>query len=905
MPVSGFKRHVYNRYRVVILLLIFAIATVASTVSYFWYQNALENALSTESIAFIESAKLLDEAFHNEDDTSIENHLPLPTHSSQVISIVDENLNIVATTAVLDKTTNRSVKLTDIVPTKINEFLIRFPIDGVVNARLYGWLLQATPIHIHEWKLVKYQKSRSIEKPILVRAMTIFCLVFLMQFALLAAMYFITRKIYIVPIKALVGHIEKCAVGDISAVKPIKGWSQWFQLIETTFEQNRQILHQLKEKNIQLDSEVSEKTEALLAKGELHQRDFSLLNSVMSAFPEFIVFNDLNHLIMGCNKSFLEFVNRNESEVIGEDISSYFPESLAKIINQKHEQFSQNLSGEENTITDTVETADGVYEVFSAQFYNEEGAAYGSIDIIRNVTNEHTAQSVLAEAKLSAEDANKAKSQFLANMSHEIRTPLNAIHGLVSLLSSTSLSLVQQNYLKNVETASNSLLHLVDDLLNFTKIESGNLVLAREQCSLRAIVKQAVNLNIAQAVTKNVGLTVEVDSVLPDIVISDELRLVQVLSNLINNAVKFTDTGTVNLVISSLGISSDNALIKFEVIDSGIGIDKKDQSNLFDVFKQADDSMTRKYGGSGLGLAICRQIINLMGGDISIKSELGMGSTFSFVIGLRTAESKEKNMLEKANIFCCINTLPKGLEAEFRKLNTQLNEVSNINEFCENKTKDLIETSSNNVIIIDEEKLLNSNLESFINLVKDSVSLVSVIHPPMTNIRHSLVEEFDKNKIVYQLLDRSLLTISIDEINRALIENNTTPVSTQNSQDLSELRVLVVEDNKVNQLVAKELLMSLNASEVLIAENGKIALEVLEKETVDVVLMDIQMPVMDGLTATRTLRKDSRFKLLPIIAMTAHVGESDKKRSYEAGINAHLGKPVKAEVMKNTILSVL
>jgi len=540
----------------------------------------------------------------------------------------------------------------------------------------------------------------------------------------------------------------------------------------------------------------------------------------------------------------------------------------------------------------------------------------GTIDIIRDVTKQYADNAALATAKDLAEYANKAKSQFLANMSHEIRTPINAIQGMYYLLENTSLSNQQRQHLENAQSASIALLHLVDELLDLSKIESGKLSIFKQSCNLDKIVSQAVKLNIGLASQKALNIKINIDREVPTQIISDELRLVQVLSNLINNAVKFTHQGEVSLAISVINPSEESLdkgqkTVRFIVKDTGIGIEKSKQQRLFGAFIQADESMTREYGGSGLGLSICQKIIRLLGGEIVLSSDAGEGAEFSFELNFDL--DKEETLMPQQLHFCTFGeTLPKklldeilalGYEyenlAEFNLLATEqpnkkvvlFVEMKQLNEyFCENLIAKFpqIKSDNNSVIhLVLYEKDLKSKNANGVQLLNEQNISYAICEPPF-----------------YRYCITSLLTSiwtasqNKESKGRGKLDN------TSQDNPLAGLRILLVEDNLVNQLVAKELLNSVQI-DVVIAENGQEAIDKLALQTFDVVLMDIQMPVMDGLTATKLLRADNQFNDLPIIAMTAHARQEDKEKSIEAGMNLHVAKPVKAEILFSSIAEVL
>jgi signal transduction histidine kinase/CheY-like chemotaxis protein len=644
----------------------------------------------------------------------------------------------------------------------------------------------------------------------------------------------------------------------------------------------------------------------------------------MNAIPEFIIFNDQQGRLIGCNKAFENFVQKSAHDLLGCRASEIVANLFGKSLNECAELFSQIT---QHKAGKTIETLDHAYEIYNNQFYSDEGLSLGTINIIRDISKQFSSNAVLENAKDQAELASKAKSQFLANVSHEIRTPINAIQGMISLLSKTEFSALQGYYLSNAEIASNTLLYLINDLLDFSVIEAGKMIMSKEEACLDEIVDKALKLNIGSAKSKKLSVVVDIAANVPKKVMTDEMRLVQVLMNLLSNAVKFTDKGQVFLGIEAIANNENNALVRFRIVDSGIGIAKANQKHLFEAFKQADDSMTRKYGGTGLGLSICQQIINLLGGEIKIISEEGKGSEFYFTIPF----PHPKDISDKALLLDKVQILSLGVE-----LSSSLQEsICNLGG-----TYKEINVNANNITKVGSEKvvlLVSSDYFSSAHLSEceqewltiNNIALVCLCQPIMAALELPIKEQLALLNIPNVLLELPLYRVALLRIIQALnneelshhevlpssqtpvLDNNLSIAQQTDKRDLAEsdgalsdIKILLVEDNLVNQLVAKELLLSMQAG-VVVAENGQVAIDLLENETVDIILMDIQMPIMDGLTTTKLLREQSKFKQLPIVAMTAHAREEDRSRSFAAGMDAHLAKPICAEELQATILEIL
>lgn len=805
----------------------------------------------------------------------------------------------------------------DIMPPVLADLSLQDIQDLPSSSQYKSMLVQKNELALNGWTLLKYQPYKTFTDPIFERFMWLFFLVFFGQIVLLAVVYFVTSETFIKPTQQFISHIAFSAQGDHGKIQPPKGWLHWFNLVGDIFSQNRSLMQQLKEQNNILDSKVNDKTQALLEKSKQHQHDYAILHSVMDAIPDYLIFNDPEGLLIGCNLAFETFIGKKEQVILGEQAGNLIPNELGLALLAAKQTQSKAIT--EHGVFQVIETVDNTYELFISEFNNQEQQVLGTIVIIRDVTDQHAINAALALAKEQAELANQSKSQFLANMSHEIRTPINAIQGMHSLLEKTSISNQQKKHLANAQNASGALLHLIDELLDLAKIESGNMSIIKSECSLDDIVNQAVNLNIGHANQKGLEVIVNIESNVPLTAITDEMRLVQVLSNLLNNAIKFTPRGSVTIHLAVIAISDIDTLVRFRIIDTGIGIAEDKQDHLFEAFKQADESMTREYGGSGLGLSICQKIVNLLGGEIKLISNNGVGTEFNFVLPLKINNASLYNEYEnQVQIFCLNLALPTSfhdLIEDYGYQHHQLSSPEKIEQYQPLKV---------NVLFIDisevNENLCTILIKQLCHSLNDNEDqnqcMLAVCLPSLINDCSLSFEMLDKYQLPYIVCESPLFRYDLFNIFDAIVNTNvvvnehvTDPQLKEEDskaalQNLANVNILLVEDNLVNQLVAKELLKSMQAN-ITVVENGQLALESLQKESFDVVLMDIQMPVMDGLTATKVLRKDNKFKSLPIIAMTAHARQEDIENSFTAGMNLHIAKPVKADLLLNNILKVL
>ena len=511
-----------------------------------------------------------------------------------------------------------------------------------------------------------------------------------------------------------------------------------------------------------------------------------------------------------------------------------------------------------------------------------------------------------------AEAASLAKSKFLANMSHEIRTPLNAVMGLTDLLSRTDMTSNQQGYLRKIKIASKTLLSVINDILDFSKIEAGRLTLEKTNFSLHEVMANLSEMFAHKAHEKDLELIIHIDETTPGALVGDPVRLGQILINLVDNAIKFTEKGEIVIHVAPMEkhvSSQDTIRLDFSVSDTGIGIPEDRISRLFQSFSQADNSTTREYGGTGLGLAICRKLTQLMDGDIALTSKPGKGSTFSFTITLeRQPEKNQITMIPPRDL--------RGLRVLIVDDNHTALEIlsSAIRSFkMEAQTassgKEAIEILKNSHQLFDlvlmDWKMPQLNGIETARHIKSHLKLerVPIICMVSAHGREDLIQYSGKgflDAFLHKPVNLSLLFDTIMELfgrHDAVVGNSSIQkmeIPVKKHSQLKGKKILLVEDNEINQEIALEWLRTVGM-EVRVAHNGKEALDRLETHCPHAVLMDIQMPVMDGFEATRQIRAQSRFKDLPVIAMTAHALKGDRERCISAGMSDHIPKPIDPE----------
>ncbi len=567
-----------------------------------------------------------------------------------------------------------------------------------------------------------------------------------------------------------------------------------------------------------------------------------------------------------------------------------------------------------------------------ATVISRTGEHEAEFDALRNELEEHRRlQTELTAAKQVAEQATLAKSEFLATMSHEVRTPLNGIIPMLDLLQSSKLALDQREMLNTALQSARQLLRIVDDILDYSKLEANALQLENVSLNLRELLDSVIRLLERQAQAKGLRLSLHVDPGVRVAFRGDPLRLRQIISNLISNALKFTERGSITMHVSRLSETRTHHQLRFEVSDTGIGISQEAASKLFNAFSQADASTTRVYGGTGLGLAICKRIVDLMGGRIGVESELGRGSAFWFEIPMLKAASEiegPRTGVQDARALALTSD-----STVHRRLASSLAQVGMHPVFVET-TQDALSqlrtsagapTRGFDLLIVDLASIKHTVVALQRNLLNmDGVERLRILFlegadsasddvrglPNSVVVPRTIAEMDLRRKFSEMLAGEAISASSRDSlaaVNIAPAQDRRAPQTDATGAPLAAIpikgKLLLVEDNPVNLLVAQRLI-TLSGMQCDTAENGEQALEKLGRVHYDIVLMDCQMPVMDGYTATRNWRKheeNHQLQPLPIVAMTANAMAGDRQKCLDAGMDDYLSKPVSREHLENTL----
>lgn len=681
----------------------------------------------------------------------------------------------------------------------------------------------------------------------------------------------------------------------------------------------------LRAANDKLELRVDERTASLVgAQSEALQARKQLTDAIDSISEGFALF-DKNDVLVVANRRYSEIMlgNSNASWLRGKTFAEVaglaartkrFPASVSN----PDLWISRQISRHSSITEPFVQEVKGDHWLQVSNRRTEEG---GTVAVQSDITEIKRISDELNRSKETAEAANEAKSAFLATMSHEIRTPLNGIVGMSTLLDGTELNAEQKDFSQTIAMAADTLLTIINDILDFSKVEAGALELERTAIDLVETIENSVELVASKAADKGIELACQIDVSVPSGVIGDSVRLKQIMMNLLNNAIKFTEKGEVVLTVTSMfdnnpATPGDSTLLRFEVADTGIGIPSDRMDRLFKSFSQVDASTSRRYGGTGLGLAISKRLVELMGGEIKVESDVGVGTKFSFelpaeisVVPDRQAREQQVSRLKGSRVLIVddnrtnrliLSEKLRGWEIEAEALESPVQALEQIRS-----------DDGYSAYIIDYKmpEMNGLDLARKIKALKGSQSPPMILFTSICMVEDHFREDVEEIGLSSVLTKPSrsgqLLSALVDAI--APIKNEKNEHSNSGNQlneassEMPRLNILLVDDNPLNRKVGAKILDRLGYKAVVVSSGS----EAIERSTIDdfdVILMDIEMPEMDGISTTAIIRKKITYEKVPyIVALTANAMSSEKEHYLKSGMDDYLSKPINISALVESL----
>ena len=636
------------------------------------------------------------------------------------------------------------------------------------------------------------------------------------------------------------------------------------------------------------------------------QLDFQ--QALIDAIPVPLFYKGADGRYIGFNRAYEQAFGVRREDLIGKTVLdlSFLPEAERARFAEHADDALQGVQSVHKEVD--LPYADG--EIHHTLFWlhgflRPDGSPGGAIGTFVDITDRQRAEQDLRRAKELAEESTALKSSFLANMSHEIRTPMNAIIGMSHLALKSGLTTRQHDYVSKIQQAGQHLLGVINDILDFSKIEAGKLVVEKQPFVLDRMLEGVFDVVGYKAGAKGLELVCDVAANVPANLLGDPLRLGQILINFANNAIKFTENGEISIAVRLLEAEAHRVVLRFEVRDTGIGLTEEQMGRLFQSFQQADTSTTRRYGGIGLGLAICKSLAELMGGEVGVKSTYGKGSTFWVTVQLERGAPARLLLpppdLRGSRVLVVDDNLTAAtvLSEMLLAMGMHVEQAHSGLEALDRLRESVALHQPYGLLLLDWQMPGMDGIELAGHIRGMGMAQV----PKML-----MITAYGREEVLRAARQQGIDTVLTKPVNASLLldtlmqplEHSThgphritaaSPAADELPAEIRGASVLLVEDNELNQMVAVELLQDAGFA-VDVAENGQAAIDRIERKAYDVVLMDMQMPVMDGETATRTLRSNPRHAHLPIVAMTANAMEADRQRCFAAGMNDHVAKPI-------------
>ena len=650
--------------------------------------------------------------------------------------------------------------------------------------------------------------------------------------------------------------------------------------------------------------------EHLQAAREEAEAERTLLRTLIDNLPDYVFVKDAQSRFITTNKAHLATLGASLEEVVGKTDFDFFPKELAERYFADEQEVIRSGQPLLNRIEESTDAQGNPQWLLTTKvpLRDKSGQVVGLVGMSRDITALREAEQKLQEAKEKAEEAARAKSEFLANMSHEIRTPLNAVIGMTSLLLDTDLDPEQRDFVETIRSSGEALLSLLNDILDFSKIESGKLELEMQPFDLFECIDDTMDMFAFQAAEKGIELAYITDENTPRRIVGSVTRLRQVLVNLVGNALKFTEKGEVVLSVESQR-EGDRYRLHFAVQDTGIGIPPERMDRLFKSFSQVDASITRRYGGTGLGLAISKRLVELMGGEMWVESQEGMGSTFHFTILVQAMPAKKRvdrvyaSLKGKRVLIVDDNrTNRQILEHQARRWGMEPHAVASAQKALERLAQERYDLA-----ILDVQMPEMDGIELARRIRQEFQK-----RPPLI-----MLTSLDQSDVLQEVRQEEVAAVLTKPVKRDQLFDTLTKVvtaeqpiqpdvraNTQAFQPLAQelpLRILLAEDNLVNQKVAVRMLERLGYRVDVVA-NGLEVIDAFTRRDYDVVFMDVQMPEMDGLEATRWIRQKLPPERQPVvIAMTANAMEGDRDICLDSGMDDYVSKPVRVDELVNAL----